>query len=174
MKKKINKNGNVETVELMSSGKRLTMTRDEEGLSLDLSMVESSDNNLYQENFIIPKKDKMFKAFDGVFKLYPLNQELKGLFFDTTGASLLLSKYEDGYMLLFMKEFDQGGKDLKAKLVEGSTENKSMNKLFDVLAKKRKLMNYALPLNKAQFSRRIKSRFHHSRFQRDRGLVTVQ
>ena len=168
MKKKVSKDGNV--VELISNGKRLTMSKDEEGLSLDLSMVSPGANNLYNESFEIGKKDRMYKAFDGVFRTFPLNSDgFKGLLFDTLGANVILSKQEEGYSLLFVKEFYEGSSELRAKLIGNSTENKSMNKMFEVLAKKRKMMNYSLPLKKANFSR-IKE--HRCRF--GRNIAPVQ
>lgn len=117
-------------IELIKGDKHLkiNLTKYNE-LSMNFSYDDEEKSNIYQEVFEIDKKDEdVYNAVDGTFLSYGGD-----VFFDTMGANLILINDEGNYRFIFMKEFDEGTKEITAKFIDDSMENSSMRIFFDKL-----------------------------------------
>ena len=119
-------------VELVKGNKHLKLSLSKyDELEASFSYGDTDKGYWFQENFEIDKNDEeVYNAVDGVFLSYSGD-----VYFDTMGANLILMNTGDKYSFFFMKEFDQGANEIKAKFFNDSMENTSMKFFFKRLEK---------------------------------------
>ena len=123
------------SVSIYDGEKRFTIKRKGlkgDDLLLSIKYQSPKKDNIYSESLVISRGEKLFDVFDKHFSSYDNGT----ICFDSTGAHTFLSKTDDEYRIMLMREFNEGERTIKSRLYGDAKENEDMNALFKSLTKK--------------------------------------